>query len=93
LGGNVQFQTRDGTCEPYWLDYDPEDQLPGEPWQEYVLRAAAETLEGVRRVCDEADFRAEAQAWEVLRTRMDNEEYDPLRDLWFVLYFHTEPAR
>ena len=92
LGGQVQFQPAGETCEAYWLNYDPEEQRAGEPWPDYVSRSAAETLDAFRRICRETDFRAAAREWESLRTKMDGEGYDPVADLWFVLYFMKKPA-
>jgi hypothetical protein len=90
LGGQVQFRTRDGTFEAYWLKYDPEEQRTGELWQEFVARSAKEARERFRRLCHTTDFRVVARGWEVLRARMDQEGYDPVSDLWFVLYFVAE---
>ena len=87
LGGQVQFQLPDGTCEAYWVKYDPQQRLVGESWPDYVARSADETLHAFHRVCRETDFRFVASEFEFLRTRMDREGYDPLADLWFVLYF------
>jgi hypothetical protein len=92
LGGQVQFRPPEGTCEAYWLTYDPNERRPGEPWGDYVSRTARETLSAFRRLCRDTDFRAVARDWEFIRTKMDREGYDPTRDLWFVLYFETEPA-
>jgi hypothetical protein len=92
LGGQVQFQATEGTCEAYWLQYDPDERRADEPWQDYVSRSARETLEAFERLCRQSDFRVVAREWETLRTKMDREGYDPISDLWFVLYFVAEPA-
>ncbi len=92
LGGQVQFQLPEGTCEAYWLAYDPTERRAGEPWRDYVCRAAQETRDAFRRVCRETDFRRVAREWEFMRTKIDREGYDPMNDLWFVLYFDKEPA-
>ena len=90
LGGQVQFQQPDGTCEAYWLTLDPQSRRDGEPWQDYVSRSADEALDGFRRLCRGTDFQSVAREWELIRTKIDREAYDPVRDLWFVLYFATE---
>jgi hypothetical protein len=92
VGGQVQFQTLEGTCEAYWLNYDPEPQGADETWLEYVSRSAEETLAGFRKICNETNFANVAREWDVLRDKMDREQYDPVTDLWFVLYFASEPA-
>ena len=90
LGGQVQFQLRNGICEAYWLTFDPQPQREAEAWSDYVSRSSAEALEGFRRICRGTDFRAVARDWELIRTKMDREAYDPMDDLWFVLYFTAE---
>jgi hypothetical protein len=90
LGGQVQFRTREGICEADWLNFDPQPQHEGEPWSDYVSRSTDQALEGFRRVCRETDFRSVAREWELIRTKMAREAYDPLDDLWFVLYFVNE---
>ena len=50
LGGQVQFILPEGTCELYWMDYDPADRKPDEPWQSYVTRSGEETALALQRV-------------------------------------------
>lgn len=90
LGGQVQFQTRDGIAEAYWLNFDPEPQREREPWPDYVSRSSNEALEFFRRVCRDTDFRSAARQWAFIAAKMEREAYDPVRDLWFVLYFVAE---
>jgi hypothetical protein len=85
-GGLVPFQSRDGTCEAYCLDFDPPARLENESWEAYVSRSNDQALDGCRRVCRETDFRSVAREWEFLRTKIER-GYDPIDDLWFVLYF------
>ena len=87
LGGQVQFQSRDRICEACWVSYDPQERRPDEPWADFVARSADETIEGFRRVCRETDFRSVAREFEFLRAKIEQEGYEPLDDLWFVLYF------
>src|SRR6266700_2686083 len=56
LGGQVQFQTREGICEAYWLSFDPQPQPEGEPWSDYVSRSSNEALEGFRRLSGATNF-------------------------------------
>jgi hypothetical protein len=90
LGGQVQFQLPDGTCEAYWVNYDPKERRVAESWQDYVARSADESLHAFHRVCRETDFRLLAREFDFLRTRMDRKGYEPVDDLWFVLYFVKE---
>jgi len=92
LGGQVQFQPTGGVCEAYWLSVDSTERRDDEAWTEYVARSVSEVLVGFRRLAHETDFVSEARRWEVLRTRIDLEHYDPVADLWFVLYFASESA-
>ena len=94
LGGQVQFQTREGIAEAYWLNFDPQPQREREAWSDYVSRSSEEALEGFRGLCRGTDFRSVARKWEFIATKMDREAYDPVNDLWFVLCFATEsPSR
>jgi hypothetical protein len=89
LGGQVQFQTREGICEAYWLNFDPQPQRESEAWSDYASRSSDEAQEGFRRLCQQTDFRSVAMEWEFLQQGRA-ESYDPLDDLWFVLYFTTQ---
>jgi hypothetical protein len=40
IGGQVQYVLPDGTCELYWLSYDPADRQINEPWLAYCDRTA-----------------------------------------------------
>lgn len=90
LGGQVQFQTREGICEAYWLNFDPQPQREDESWSDYVSRSSNEVLESFCRLSGTRDFRSVGREWETIRTKMDREDYDPVDDLWFVLYFATD---
>lgn len=90
LGGQVQFQLPEGTCEAYWLNYDTGDRRAGEPWSDFVRRSAAEVLTSVHRLCRETDFRQAALEWDFIRQRVESEQLDPIQHLWFVLYFKSD---
>lgn len=90
LGGQPQFRLLDGTCEAYWLDYDPAERHPDETWASFVDRTAHETLIRFRKICQETDFREEAKTWSFLFQKMETEAYDPIADLWFILCFVAE---
>ena len=50
LGGQVQFLLPDGTCELYWLDYDPPGRHRTEPFPTYAGRSSGETIAALQRV-------------------------------------------
>lgn len=45
IGGQVQYVLPGGTCELYWLSYDPDKRQPNESWLTYCDRTAKECLE------------------------------------------------
>jgi hypothetical protein len=90
LGGQVQFQTPEGIAEAYWLNFDPQPRLEGEVWSDYVSRSSDEVRECFQRLCRDTDFRSVARQWEFIATKIDREAYDPVADMWFVVYFETE---
>lgn len=92
LGGQVQFQFHDGTCEGYWINYDPSERRRGEPWVDYVARSADETTAAFDRVCQKTDFRQVACQFDFARRRIEGEGCDPRDHLWFPLYFTMEEA-
>ena len=64
LGGQVQFITPYGVYELYWLNYNSQDQVPGETWASYVDRCASEVIVEFRRLCANTDFRQVAGDFE-----------------------------
>jgi hypothetical protein len=92
LGGQVQFVFPEGTCELYWLNFDPADRMPAEPWPAYVRRTYVEADLALHRLLDSVDMKAEAvNAFEFLRTK-DLAGEDVLAHLVFVCYFHERGA-
>ena len=90
VGGQIQFQTSHGICEAYWVSYDSRERMSGEPWPEFVSRSIAEVIAGFRKICTDTDFRSVAREFDALRGPIDSGRYDPVADLWFVLYFMEE---
>lgn len=89
LGGEVQFRIPNGTCELYWLSFDPTPRLTSESWQDYVMRSADECVANFDRLCKTTDF-AQIGKEEVgiLRELAETEDINVY--LCFVLYFVTE---
>jgi hypothetical protein len=89
LGGQPQFQGPIGTAEPYWLNFEPAGRRKDETWQQYVDRAAAETLEAFRRLCKETDFENEGCLnWNHIKEAKEK-GMNINEHLWFVLYFES----
>lgn len=89
LGGQPQFQGPIGTAEPYWLNFEPAGRRENENWQQYVNRAAAETLEAFKRLCNETDFEKEGcQNWSHIKGAKEK-GMNVNEHLWFVLYFEN----
>jgi hypothetical protein len=92
IGGQVQFQFPDGTCEAYWLRYSSGPQGPDEPWPTYVERSAQEIREQINHLCATTDFVREAMEWAFIRQKVQTDGVNPLGYLWFVLYFEAAPS-
>ncbi len=60
IGGQVQYVLSDGTCELYWLTYDPDERRDGEKWLEYCNRTADETISKFKSLVTKTDFEKEA---------------------------------
>ena len=60
VGGQVQYVFPDGTCELYWLSYDPTERQPGEDWIKYCNRTADETINKFKHLIIKTDFEKEA---------------------------------
>lgn len=60
LGGQVQYPFPDGTCELYWLSYDPTDRKINESWTDYCERTAKEASDKFKKLISTTDFEKEA---------------------------------
>ena len=69
VGGQVQYVLPDGTCELYWLAYDPVERQPGEGWIKYCNRTADETIEKFKDLITKTDFEKEASSLDFLRDK------------------------
>ena len=90
IGGQVQFQFPDGTCEAYWLDYKAVEEQPDEQWHVYVERSAREVSEQFHALCDRTDFSSEALTWAFIRNKVNTEGMNPIDHLWFIIYFQAK---
>lgn len=60
VGGQVQYVLPDGTCELYWLSYDPEDRRLDEDWITYCNRTADECIQKFKTLIATVDIEKEA---------------------------------
>lgn len=87
LGGEVQFLFPDGTCELYWLSFDPDERRAGESDPEYVARSQEETRTRLLALLASADLVGEGRrSFGFLKEKEDLGA--PLEDhLVFICYF------
>ena len=86
LGGQFWFVLSDGSLyEPFWLDADASDKLPGEAWSTFARRSCEEVLHGFNALLRETDLRKEAG-------KFATREIDgtPVLHWMFNAYFVTE---
>jgi hypothetical protein len=60
VGGQVQYPLPDGTCELYWLSYDPTTRKQNETWSDYCNRTASECTVKFLNLTSKTDFDKEA---------------------------------
>jgi hypothetical protein len=86
VGGQVQYVLPGGTCELYWLAYDPTSRQPGENWVEYCNRTADETIKKFKDLIEKTDFEKETSSFDFLQERkskgLNIEDYRT-----FIIYF------
>ena len=86
LGGQFWFVLSDTSLyEPFWLEANSSDKLPGEDWPVYAQRSCEEVLLGFNTLLRETDFSEEA-------SRFGSINADRLSELprMFNAYFVTE---
>jgi hypothetical protein len=87
VGGQVQYVLPDGTCELYWLAYDPAERQTGENWIKYCNRTADETINKFKDLISKTDFEKEALTFDFLKDKKDKgvniEDYK-----FFIVYFN-----
>ena len=72
IGGQVQYVLPDGTCELYWLSYDPTDRQLNETWLTYCDRTANECLEKFNKLIATTDIEKEALTFPFLSDKKKN---------------------
>ena len=87
LGGQPQFRFPDGTCELYWLNFDPATAESNEEPDVAARRSNAEVAAGLRHIFSTTDLVAEGyQRFSFLRDK-SNSGVDLASHLVFVVYF------
>jgi hypothetical protein len=71
VGGQVQYVLPDGTCELYWLAYDPSERQPGEDWINYCNRTAGETVNKFEELIAKTNFEKEALTFNFLKDKKE----------------------
>jgi hypothetical protein len=87
MGGQVQYLLPEGTCELYWLAYDPTPRKQNETWTDYCDRTAHECKEKFNKLIMQTDIEKEAiSSFDFLKNKkakgVDISDY-----LTFILYF------
>jgi len=87
LGGQVQYILPEGTCELYWLSYDPAERLQNESWLDYCTRTASKTINKFKLLISQTNIEREAITnFELLKDK--NNSGASISDyLTFILYF------
>jgi hypothetical protein len=60
VGGQIQYVFTNGTCELYWLSYDPEERQANESWLAYCNRTADECIDKFNNLIRATDIEKEA---------------------------------
>ena len=89
LGGQVQFVVPDGTCELYWMNFDPTERKPQEPSDTYVSRSSEETLAALQRVMSHDLVQEGVSTFGILKQKQ-SQGIDLEQHLLFIVYLQTE---
>lgn len=87
-GGQFPFRTESGTRELYWLNADPNERRPDEPWPEYATRSCAEVLACFRTLMSSVQWDTEAAKWKGLLDELKGKKL--LDVVAFQAYFVSE---
>ncbi len=73
LGGQIRYALPDGTCEHYWLSYDPEGRKRGELWITYCSRSANECIVKFEKLIANTTIEKEAEEFPFLKEKLEQE--------------------
>jgi hypothetical protein len=85
-GGQVQYIFPDGTCELYWLKYDPKPREHTEEWAIFCNRSINECIEKFRGIITTTNFDKEELEWDFLRIKKES-GINMSNHRVFILYF------
>ena len=93
VGGQVQYALPDGTCELYWLSYDPAERQTKESWLTYCNRTAEECIDKFNKLISTIDIEKEALSnFDFLKNK--KESGVNINDfLIFILYFDDNETK
>ncbi|MGV3528250.1 MAG: hypothetical protein ACO1OO_05090 [Flavisolibacter sp.] len=91
VGGQVQYVFNDGTCELYWLSFDPDERQENEEWITYCNRTAKQANERFDRLIIETDFVKEALTFEFLKDKKEK-GVDIENHRLFIIYFNDNES-
>ncbi|MBS1593495.1 MAG: hypothetical protein JST90_04180 [Bacteroidetes bacterium] len=86
IGGQVQYVFPDGTCELYWLSYDPDGRRREENWPAYCNRSADECMSKFQSLIATVAIEKEALGFEFVKAKKE-EGVNIQQHEVFILYF------
>ncbi len=87
LGGQVQYHFPDGTCELYWLSYDPTTRKQNESWTGFCSRTAMECKTKFLNLISKTNIEKEAlENFDFLKNKKETGT-EINNYLIFILYF------
>jgi hypothetical protein len=87
IGGQVQYVFPDGTCELYWLEYDPEPRTENETWTEYCNRTADGTIIKFKELTSKTNLDKQAiETFEFIRDK-ESKGHNISDNRVFIIYF------
>lgn len=89
VGGQVMFYLPCATCELYWLEFDSNEKLENEYWEQWVKRSAQECIEQITRIIQEIDILEECLEFPKIN-EMYKKGVDVLEYCYFVCYFDED---
>ena len=90
IGGQVQYVLPDGTCELYWLSYDPDKRQPNEDWLTYCNRTSKECLDKFNKLIETTDIEKDALTSFSILADKKKSGVDINNFLAFILYFNDK---
>ena len=87
IGGQIQYQFNDATCELWWENYDSAERKQNENWKDYCNRTVDECIKIFNVIINTVDFKEEAKnSFEYLKNKIE-QGYDIEKNKMFMLYF------